>query len=123
MAAAAADELSPASIDDLRSALRDSLDKRGVLGRLRAQLRSEIFHTIDAGADAPKPRTPRGARAGTRVASDGVATPPRGCHVVSSERTRRGDAATTARIVRSRGDAEAARGAARARACPSRRNL
>ena len=27
-----------------------------MLGRVRAQLRSEIFHTIDAGADAPPPR-------------------------------------------------------------------
>ena len=51
-----ADEASPSSIDDLRSALRESLQQRGVLGRVRAQLRSEIFHTIDAGADAPPPR-------------------------------------------------------------------
>ena len=51
-----ADEASPSSIDDLRSALRESLQQRGVLGRVRAQLRSEIFHTIDAGADASPPR-------------------------------------------------------------------
>jgi len=65
-----------ASIDELRSALHESLDQRGVLGRIRAQsrlpasraaprpprarpparrLREEIFHAVDAGADAPKP--------------------------------------------------------------------
>ena len=31
-----ADEASPSSIDDLRSALRESLQQRGVLGRVRA---------------------------------------------------------------------------------------
>ena len=63
-----------ASIDELRSALHESLDQRGVLGRIHAQsrrrrpaprpprarpparrLREEIFHAVDAGADAPKP--------------------------------------------------------------------
>jgi hypothetical protein len=63
-----------ASIDELRSALHESLDQRGVLGRIRAQsrrrrpaprpprarpparrLREEIFHAVDAGADTPKP--------------------------------------------------------------------
>lgn len=42
-----------ASCDELRLALRETLEARGVLGELRARLRSEIFSAIDAGADAP----------------------------------------------------------------------
>lgn len=48
--------MTTASLDELRSALRESLQARGVLGEVRARLRAEIFNAIDAGADTPYPK-------------------------------------------------------------------
>eukprot|EP01086_Lenisia_limosa_P003210 TRINITY_DN17514_c0_g1_i1.p1 TRINITY_DN17514_c0_g1~~TRINITY_DN17514_c0_g1_i1.p1 ORF type:complete len:141 (-),score=25.14 TRINITY_DN17514_c0_g1_i1:14-436(-) len=36
-----------ASMEDLKQALRDNLDQRGVLDSMRAQIRSEIFNSLD----------------------------------------------------------------------------
>lgn len=42
-----------ASADELRDALRSSLEQRGVLGDVRAKLRAEIFKAIDTN-EAPE---------------------------------------------------------------------
>lgn len=47
-----------ASIDELRTALRDSLEAQGVLGEMRAKLRGEIYRLIDASGDLKKPDMP-----------------------------------------------------------------
>lgn len=43
-----------ASADELREALRSSLEQRGVLGDMRARLRAEIFKAIDTNDDTPQ---------------------------------------------------------------------
>eukprot|EP01116_Phalansterium_solitarium_P010592 TRINITY_DN2554_c0_g1_i2.p1 TRINITY_DN2554_c0_g1~~TRINITY_DN2554_c0_g1_i2.p1 ORF type:complete len:225 (-),score=79.62 TRINITY_DN2554_c0_g1_i2:406-1080(-) len=42
-----------ASLEELKSALQETLESRGSLDKLRAQLRAEIFHTLD---DQTEPR-------------------------------------------------------------------
>ena len=39
------------SYDELKSALRETLDRKGVLGGLRAQMRAEVFHAVDEQSD------------------------------------------------------------------------
>ena len=40
-----------AEVSELREALRDALDRRGVLRGLKAQLRAEVFSTLEDGDD------------------------------------------------------------------------
>jgi lisH domain-containing protein FOPNL len=40
------------SVDELKSALRETLDRRGILGTMRANLQAEIFTAIDSQDDA-----------------------------------------------------------------------
>uniref|UniRef100_A0A7S0HX00 LisH domain-containing protein n=1 Tax=Phaeocystis antarctica TaxID=33657 RepID=A0A7S0HX00_9EUKA len=40
------------SVDELKTALRETLDRRGILGTMRAHLQSEIFSAIDSQDDA-----------------------------------------------------------------------
>jgi len=47
-----------ASCEELRSALRESLEAQGVLGEMRAKLRAEIFRLIDASGDVARPDMP-----------------------------------------------------------------
>lgn len=47
-----------ASCEELRSALRESLEAQGVLGEMRAKLRAEIFRLIDASGDVARPEMP-----------------------------------------------------------------
>eukprot|EP00729_Bicosta_minor_P020879 gene20879-3333_t len=42
-----------ATAEELKSALKQTLDARGVLGRVRAQIRSEIFSALDDEAEQP----------------------------------------------------------------------
>lgn len=44
-----------ASLEELKAAVRDALDSRGVLDELRAAVRSEVFRTLDEG-DVAKPK-------------------------------------------------------------------
>lgn len=44
-----------ATLEDLKNALRETLQARGVLGDLKAKIRSEIFAALDD-SDAKKPR-------------------------------------------------------------------
>ena len=45
-----------ASINELKSALKDHLEEKGVLDKLRSSLRNEIFNTInDKSVAVPKP--------------------------------------------------------------------
>lgn len=44
-----------ATLEDLKSALRETLESRGVLGELKAKIRSEIFAALDD-TDVPRPR-------------------------------------------------------------------
>ena len=39
------------SYDELKGALRETLDRKGVLGALRAQMRAEVFHAVDEQSD------------------------------------------------------------------------
>lgn len=43
-----------ATLDELKSALRETLESRGVLNQLKAQIRSEIFAALDD-SEVPKP--------------------------------------------------------------------
>ncbi|KAJ1457913.1 hypothetical protein M885DRAFT_514418 [Pelagophyceae sp. CCMP2097] len=47
--------LASASVDELKEALHESLDARGILSEMRARLRAEIFRAMDAG-EAPQPK-------------------------------------------------------------------
>lgn len=44
-----------ASIDELKGALKEALEHRGVLDELRAAVRSEVFRTLDEG-EVTRPR-------------------------------------------------------------------
>lgn len=44
--------LPPSSVAALRDALKDTLERRGVLDALRARVRGELFHVIEAAGDA-----------------------------------------------------------------------
>jgi len=50
-------EQAPATLHELKNALRVTLEDKGVLSGLRAQIRSEIFSCLDED-DALKPRSP-----------------------------------------------------------------
>ena len=41
------------SVDELKTALRETLDRRGILGTMRAHLQSEIFSAIDSQVQGP----------------------------------------------------------------------
>jgi lisH domain-containing protein FOPNL len=41
------------SVDELKTALRETLDRRGILGTMRAHLQSEIFSAIDSQVPGP----------------------------------------------------------------------
>lgn len=41
------------SVDELKTALRETLDRRGILGPMRAHLQSEIFSAIDSQVQGP----------------------------------------------------------------------
>ena len=37
-----------ASLDDLKNVLRETLEQKGVLGKVKSQIRAEIFTALDA---------------------------------------------------------------------------
>ena len=43
------------SVDELKTALRETLDRRGILGTMRANLQSEIFSAIDSQVPGHQP--------------------------------------------------------------------
>jgi lisH domain-containing protein FOPNL len=45
-------------LDDLKDALKDALERRGILDTVRAQLRRDIFTTMEDGSDARHPTPP-----------------------------------------------------------------
>lgn len=47
-----------ASLDELREALVESLETKGVMGELRARIHKEIFEALDD-AEVARPRPPR----------------------------------------------------------------
>ncbi|XP_012866597.1 PREDICTED: lisH domain-containing protein FOPNL isoform X2 [Dipodomys ordii] len=44
-----------ATVTELKTVLKDTLEKRGVLGYLKARIRAEVFHALD---DDQEPRPP-----------------------------------------------------------------
>ncbi|XP_035195101.1 centrosomal protein 20 isoform X2 [Oxyura jamaicensis] len=44
-----------ATVVELKQALKEALEKRGVLGQIRANIRAEVFHALD---DQSEPRPP-----------------------------------------------------------------
>ena len=46
------------SVDELKTALRETLDRRGILGTMRAHLQSEIFSAIDSQVQGPPAALP-----------------------------------------------------------------
>ena len=47
-----------ASLEDLKNVLRETLEQKGVLGKVKAQIRAEIFTALDAD-NAGKPAIPQ----------------------------------------------------------------
>ena len=56
-----------AEVSELREALRDALDRRGVLRGLKAQLRAEVFSTLEDGDDVCPPLEGGGGGAGVNA--------------------------------------------------------
>ncbi|XP_056662180.1 centrosomal protein 20 isoform X3 [Monodelphis domestica] len=44
-----------ATVAELKAVLKDTLEKRGVLGHLRAKIRAEVFNALDDQGEKPPP--------------------------------------------------------------------
>ncbi|KAM9101113.1 lisH domain-containing protein FOPNL isoform X2 [Sarcophilus harrisii] len=44
-----------ATVSELKAVLKDTLEKRGVLGQLRATIRAEVFNALDDQGEKPPP--------------------------------------------------------------------
>ncbi|XP_027695550.1 lisH domain-containing protein FOPNL isoform X1 [Vombatus ursinus] len=44
-----------ATVTELKAVLKDTLEKRGVLGHLRAKMRAEVFNALDDQGEKPPP--------------------------------------------------------------------
>ncbi|XP_046523289.1 centrosomal protein 20 isoform X2 [Equus quagga] len=44
-----------ATVTELKAVLKDTLEKRGVLGHLRARIRAEVFNALDDESEPPPP--------------------------------------------------------------------
>ncbi len=45
-----------ASLEDLKSVLKETLEQKGVLNDIRARIRAEVFTALDADSSAGKPK-------------------------------------------------------------------
>ena len=43
-----------ASLEDLKSVLKETLEQKGVLGEIRAKIRAEVFTALDGASQPPK---------------------------------------------------------------------
>ena len=48
-----------ASLEDLRNVLRETLEQKGALNKVKAQIRAEIFTALDADNNQGKPQLPQ----------------------------------------------------------------
>ena len=48
-----------ASLEDLKNVLRETLEQKGVLNRVKAEIRAEIFTALDADNTQGKPQLPQ----------------------------------------------------------------
>ncbi|CAM9180105.1 unnamed protein product, partial [Laminaria digitata] len=50
-------DLEDGTVDDLREAVVANLEHSGVMGKLRAKVRAEVFHTLEGPREGTRPAT------------------------------------------------------------------